>query len=192
MRRPPSSLPAFLLVAALLALGVPAAATTMSKVLTDEELVAQAGYVLVGKINRVTSDWNAQHTQIFTYVDVHVERVLKGDLRSSDIQLRTLGGVGSDGIGMYIADMPEFRPNEEALLFLTSNPQELFPIVALNQGKIEVRTDGRTGEKLVPSRGASLESFAGRLSRIAEVQRADQLDPSGAGMNVAQPKEARP
>ena len=193
--RGPRSLgsPGLWLVAAAGALALaatPVRATSLTHSFTDEELVNQAGYVLVGKVDRVTASWNAAHTQIFSYVDERVGQVLKGDIRSQTIRLRTLGGV-ADGIGMYIPDAPVFLPGEEAVLFLTNNPQELFPFVAFDQGVLPIRADARTGERAVIGRGVGLDGY---VTRVRDIARSLDLQSAGTArmQGAVPPKEATP
>jgi hypothetical protein len=178
-------------VGALALAATPVHATSLTHSFTDEELVDQAGFVLVGTVDRVTASWNPAHTQIYSYVDVRVGQVLKGEIQSRSIRLRTLGGV-ADGIGMYIPDAPVFLPGEEAVLFLTHNPQEMFPFVAFNQGVLPVRADARTGERSVIGRGIGLDGYVTRVRGIA--RSLELASPAGTGrmQGAVQPKEATP
>jgi hypothetical protein len=177
-----------LLVALLVVVG---SATAPAKTLSDEELVDEAGFVVVGTVTNVEGRWSDDGTQIFTFVDVDVEETLKGRLDGSKIRLRLLGGE-ADGIGMALADAPHFAAKEEVLLFLTENPQSLFPIVGNDQGKLELTREPATGGRMVPRRAARLDDFADRIRGIARTQAARQRPPRGRRPAPMQPKRVQP
>ncbi len=158
--------------------------------LTDEQMVERAGLVVVGRVLRVTSDWNADRTQIYSFVDVAVDQTLKGALNQKTLRLRVLGGA-VDEIGLFVPETPQFTPKEEMVLFLERNPQTLFPVVGLERGKLTVETVSATGQKLVTERGAALEEYARRIRGIAEAQAAASAQSSLAAPTTLQPKEAR-
>ena len=168
----------------------PASGAVVGRPLTDDELVERAGLVVVGQVLRVTSEWNAARTQIFSYVDLRVDQALKGALSQRTLRLRVLGGTVGD-VGMFVPETPQFAPNEELVLFLERNPQTLFPVVGLEQGKLSVRTVPATGQKLVTERGASLDEYARRVRGIAEAQAFAAQQSNLTPPSVLQPKEAR-
>lgn len=147
----------FVLGLALLAWAVPARATEVPR-LTDEELVAASSQVLEARVESVTSAWNPARNQIFSFVDLSVGEVLKGTTPGPRLRLRLLGG-SADGITMSVIDGPTFAVGERALLCLGPNPQSLFPIVGLSQGKLTFERDPVTGVERVRGRAITRETL---------------------------------
>ena len=72
---------------------------------------------------------------------------------------------------------PEFRPGEEAVLFLTANGPSIAHVFGLNQGVFRVRIDPQTGRRIVVTppllaRGDAAE----RVTRGAPERRSLELD----------------
>ena len=61
---------------------------------------------------------------IYTYSDLRVEKLLKGDLLESEIRIVAQGGV-VDGEGVSVEDQPIFHRGERVRLYLQENNGEL-------------------------------------------------------------------
>src|ERR1051325_8801347 len=78
-----------ILLAVLFAANVSTATTAV--MLTDEDLIASSRVILIGNVQSVKAQWDANQT-INTYVKVSVTRVLKGELENQTIVFKQLGG----------------------------------------------------------------------------------------------------
>jgi len=136
---------------------------------SDEELVAEAGYVLTGTVERVEGQWSPDGGQIYSFVDIRVGEAIKGTPGTDVIRLRVLGGE-VDGFGMQVVDGPTFVPGEEAVFFLERNPQTLFPLVGLAAGKVPIVTDATTRARSVPGRAMARDAYVDRLRAIVAAQ----------------------
>ncbi len=107
---------------------------------SDEALVDKAPVILVGHIvgrlpgttDRAVTDWL-----------VGVERVLKGSTPQGAITVRVLGGETPAGDLLKIEGAPEFRDDEEVLLFLNDNRgRDPYEIFQFNQGAFHKLSQG--------------------------------------------------
>jgi hypothetical protein len=114
------------------------------------QLTAKAGAIVHGTVSDVRSDWNADRTHIFTFITVHVDRYLKGDLGPTITVMEFGGTVG--GMRQFIAGTPQFTRGEEVVLFLSLHPPMYPAVLALSQGKFSVVADRASGQRLM-SRG---------------------------------------
>ncbi len=152
-------------VCACVAVIVPASATTVIPV-TDDEMVRRASHIIEGVVKRVESKWNADKSQIHTFIDIDLVKQIKGEFAKDqvEIQLRVLGGTVGD-ITMVIVDAPSFDLNEKVLLFLRPNFDHwLFPVVGFNQGKLRIETDPKTAKEIIPERNRTKDDFIADIS----------------------------
>jgi hypothetical protein len=154
------------------------------------EIVEGSQIIVYGRVVDVTPEWSDDRRRIDTLVTVEAGTYLKGG-PGETVTFRVPGGQ----IGRYRSFMvgaPEFRPGDEAVLFLRAEGPSIARVFGLNQGVFRVRVDGQTGRRLVVlpplmarsdspeivMRGAaerqplSLDAFAGQV-RLA-------MGPSGA------------
>src|SRR5256714_7768359 len=104
-----------LLLAVLFAAQVSTATTAV--MLTDEDLIASSRVILIGDVQSVKAQWDADHQTINTYVKVNVTRLLKGQLQNQTIVFKQLGGrVGDEATVIFGA--PEYAAGQQVLLFL--------------------------------------------------------------------------
>lgn len=168
---PPRTAVAAYVVLGLAVLGhTSAGGQVLTQRLTEEELARKSGFIVDATVAAVTCSWNEDGTQIYTFVELLVTDSVKGAFQSGDVlRLRILGGI-IDDIGMQIAGAPGFQENEEALLFLGPNPETLFPVVGLWQGKFSIHADSITGERVITRTGEAVSSFLARIRAIVERQ----------------------
>ncbi len=149
----------------------PATATTVVP-MTDDDMVRHAAHIVEGVVKKVESKWNADKTQIHTFIDIGVTNQIKGKLpkAQSEIHLRVLGGTVDD-ITMAIVAAPTFAVKEEVLLFLRPNHEHwLFPIVGFNQGKLRIDTHPKTGKKLILERKVTRDAYVAGLAKTVAQQ----------------------
>lgn len=129
-----------LLCAALVWFAGAAGATTLVP-LSDPVLVDRTSVIVVARVqdrlpvvtDRPMTDWLVQ-----------VERVLKGDVLSSGLVVRVLGGKSPSGDVLTIFGAPRFRRGERVLLFLEPGGDGTWRIAQFLQGAFhEVRAGDR-------------------------------------------------
>lgn len=134
-----------LAVASLLAC---AGASATSVVPMDLEEMAKASPNIVhATVISTNSHWNEDKTVIVTDVKLRVHDALKGGA-AGEITVTQLGGV----VGALRVEVPgvaAFRPDQEAVLFLSPQKNGNHAITGFMQGQFDVLTDEKTGQKTV-------------------------------------------
>ncbi len=136
------------LVAALFVLGTAAIATTVIP-RTVEQLTASSTHVVRARAVDHHSEWNADHTRIFTYTRFLVLQSFKGDAPST-ITVKQLGG-HAGGYNMKVAGVRYWQNGEQAVLFLQSDADATFAVTGLMQG--DFRLDDNGSGEIVVSNG---------------------------------------
>lgn len=133
------------------------------------EVVAGSEIIVYGRVADVRPEWSDDRTHIDTTVTLEVGSYLKGGPGDA-VTFRVPGGQ----VGRYrnvVVGAPEFRQGEEVVLFLNASGPAVAHVFGLNQGVYRVRTDSRTGQRVVipPVLTASTDSpqavVRGDLSR---------------------------
>lgn len=121
---------------------------TVLKKMNAKELTDHSNAIVVGKVKSKRSQWGNDGTKIYTYITIGVEKCVKGNLRSSEVTVRQLGGeVG--GIGLKVVGAPEYEEGEDVLTFLEGNESNHFQCVGMAQGKYTIKTDEATKRKIL-------------------------------------------
>ena len=95
----------------------------------------KSSHVIVGSVLSVGSHWDEKAATIFTYVKVHVEERLKGDLTEDYVVIKHRGGeIGN--IGLRISGEPHFLVGERVKVFLEKDETGYFSVV----GGVEVKS----------------------------------------------------
>lgn len=124
------------LMLAVFSLVVLDAQASMIRAMDLAELTASADQVVVGDVARVSSQWDADHRNIVTTVEIKVQESWKGSPPSDGkIVVRQPGGTVGE-IEMTVIGMPHFFIGERALLFL-----QRASVVGMGQGKRPLRWD---------------------------------------------------
>ena len=139
-----------LLLAVLFAAEVGTATTAV--MLTDEDLIASSRVILIGDVQSVSAQWDADHQTISTYVKVNVVRLLKGQLQNQTVVFKQLGGhIGDEATVIFGA--PEYKAGQQALLFLDTRQDGTLRVAHLFQGNyVIVEQAGRQRVKRSVSR----------------------------------------
>ncbi len=106
------------------------------------ELVSIATVIVHGRVTGIQTQWTEGRRSVETVVTIDAGEYLKGNLGGT-IAIHVPGGQ----IGRYrtvFVGAPEFRANDEVVLFLANNR-----IVGLNQGAFRIVTDPATGRPAV-------------------------------------------
>ena len=160
-----------LALAALIALAVPARATTVVRE-GLESLAASNAAVVHGTVASIHSYWNADHSFILTDVRVRATDKLKGLFGGDDDVTFTLMGGTVGDVTVLIIGGPEIVPGSEYVFFL--NEEDLpgaraMTTRSLSQGVFEV-SRGPNGaravsqaihEPLLPDANGSIEAAGG-------------------------------
>lgn len=138
------------LFAAALAAAFPVAlSATVLVPIEFRELVTTAPIIAHGRIVDVQTAWSSGRLAVETFVTLHVDDYLKGDL-GSDITVRVPGG----RLGRYRTIMvgaPVFYRGEEVVLFLSTGAPFYPSIVGLSQGAFRIVTmPGTTARVVAP------------------------------------------
>lgn len=135
------------LVTLVLAASLSGAEATTVEPLSLDEMIQRAGFIFVGKAKASRADWNADHTQIYTYVTFEVDRFLKGGSTDREVTLRLFGGRVGD-FAALVPGTPQFAPGEDVLLFCVGQGPRTPTVLGLALGKFTIATDAR-GERIL-------------------------------------------
>lgn len=147
-------LPAFAIVALLAAGATGAGASTFLKQSVGQLIQSSQG-IVHAKVTDVHSEWNADHTYVFTYVTLEVKRALAGPKRAYET-VRVPGGTVGD-FHAVMEGAPEFRVGEEVVAFLGAWDDGITMVEGYFQGLSKVERDAAGNEML---RGGSAHGLS--------------------------------
>jgi hypothetical protein len=111
-------------------------------------MVTRADQVAVIDVVSVKSDWDANHEQILTTIDMVVVESWKGGAApGTHMTVVQPGGTVGD-LTQTVHGMTRFVPGERAVVFLAGRPEHA-AVVGMAQGKRLVRRDAGSGRMLV-------------------------------------------
>jgi hypothetical protein len=113
-------------------------ATTIIPV-SVERLTSESSHVVEAKAVSSWSQWNPQHSVIFTFTKFQVSRTLKGQAPAT-IVVKQIGG-SAEGYTQKVAGVRHWRDCEEAVLFLHPSPSGdgTLEVTGLMQGNFRIR-----------------------------------------------------
>jgi len=158
-----SFIPSFFLSALLVLMFTQTTEATSAIMLSDTELIVNSRLIVSGKVVSVSSDWDPAGTMIWTYVEIHVDRMLKGHPRETNIVLKQMGGE-VNGFGVRTFGQPEFKRGERVLLYLNSGVDGTLHSAHSFMGTFAIRSDSsgiEYVERSVNSREVELLDRAG-------------------------------
>ena len=134
-----------LLVLALLVFVVNQTAEgTTAIMMSDNELIVHSRLIVTGRVSSVTSD-SDNSGNIWTYVAISTDRVLKGVLLDRTIVLKQLGGqVGESSL--RVVGLAGFTPGERVLLYLNTSADGTLHAAHGFMGKFSVVEDAGGSE----------------------------------------------
>lgn len=154
-------------VLALCAFPLPASA--QHKHVTTDELTQQADLIVVGKVAGLKAGWNTDRSRIFTTVTLAVDQTLKGDAGGGPVTILVPGGE-VDGVGEAYSHTPQFKKDEEVVVFAKKDKQGRLRTTGGDNGKLSVRKDAATGISLVSGETA-LDEFTTKVRNAAGSQK---------------------
>ena len=122
-----------------------------NEVVVLKKLAQKADVILIGKVVKKESGWNASKTRIFTKTTIKAEEYIKGTYNENLLEVVYPGGE-IDGVGEIYTHMPKFEDNEEALIFLKKDKKKkTYKVLSGEIGKIKILTDNKSDEKITSS-----------------------------------------
>jgi hypothetical protein len=121
-----------------------AKATTLDPMSSFTSLFEKSSHVIVGNVLSVESRWDEKAATIFTYVKIHVEEHLKGNLTEDYVVIKHLGGEVGD-IGLLVSDEPHFLVGEQIKAFLKKEENGYFSVVGGVAGKASLVLPASSG-----------------------------------------------
>lgn len=147
------------LMALLAFLSLPLFGTTVTP-MSIERLTQASSHVVVGQAGDTWSEWNAQHTQIFTYTRFKVSKSLKGDAPDTFVVKQMGGRAGA--YEQKVAGVRLLREGDQAVLFVhpsqaadgtvvvTGLMQGSFRVVKSDAGETRVTNDVSGVDQFTP------------------------------------------
>lgn len=131
------------------------------------ELTIQADLIVVGNVTALRSQWDAKKSGILTLVTISNGEILKGASPGSEVTVVTPGGE-VDGIGELYSHTPQFKMEEDVVVFLKRGTNQEYIMSDGERAKFTVVKDNASGKKFIPNVGA-LETFARQIKdRVKE------------------------
>jgi len=154
---------ALLLAVAVLAAGAGADASMYLKQ-TVADLIQKSHTVVHAKVFDVRSEWNADHSYVFTYVTLEVKRTLQGQKHAYE-EVRVPGGTVGD-FHAVMEGAPEFRIGDEVVVFLGSWDDGVSMVEGYFQGVSKVARDAAGNEMLDggSAHGRSISQLARQIA----------------------------
>ena len=104
-----------------------------------EERVSEAEFAVRGYVGMTYTDWsksNSGKRRIYTFTEILVKEVLKGDVTTNSIMLRSLGGV-KDGVGAMVHGVAKFKRGEDVVVFTgRQNTDDSYSIRGMMMGRL--------------------------------------------------------
>jgi Matrixin/Putative Ig domain len=147
----PKALPGVCLLACLLCAG-PASATTVI-VPSDEELINGARAIVIAEVAAISAALDEPSSTPFTYVEMKVEEVLKGEISSRTLVLKEQGGEAG-GRGSFVYGAPQFHTGERVLVYLDAWLDGSPRVYQMFLGKFSFARDATSGATIITRRGA--------------------------------------
>lgn len=115
-------------------------ATTV-KQLSLEQMVRGSHRIILGRRVSRETYWNQNRTRIYTATRFAVTEDLKGDSRGAATVVTVGGTIGE--LTLDVPGTPQFRENEEVLLFLGAGKGDYWILMGLSQGMFRIAPDAQ-------------------------------------------------
>jgi hypothetical protein len=170
----------FILVCALacaivtLSLPVQVFSQAKGKAPGTEVLTEQSEIIVVGKVNAMKAEWNADKSRIQTQVTISVDETMKGAVEGGALTVVIPGGE-VDGVGEWYSHSVAFKADEEVVVFAAKDKTGKYRVTSGERGKFLVDRDVKTGSKIIPNVG-SLEEFTAQVKKNVKDQQSMKKD----------------
>ncbi|OFZ19901.1 MAG: hypothetical protein A2X94_14690 [Bdellovibrionales bacterium GWB1_55_8] len=114
------------------------------------ETIENAPIVIRGVVTGTYTDWSREpgDQRIFTFYDLQVSEVFKGEVSGRAVLIRELGGE-NDGIGMQVAGAAQFARGDDVVVLLGKpNPDGSHPVRGMMMGRYDILRDENDREYL--------------------------------------------
>jgi hypothetical protein len=117
-------------------------------------IVQQAGVIIRGKVLETQSQWvtDERGKHIYTFVTMHIDERLKGEVQEDQISFEVVGGTVGD-ITESVSDSPSFLKDEESVVFLQTDPRQIIREVhskyQIYDGKVYINGHELTVDKFL-------------------------------------------
>jgi len=135
--------------------------------LTLEEKTREAELIVEGKVTATRSEWNADHSRIYTHVTITVNEYLKGASSEQTVVVTHLGGEVGE-VGEIYSGAVRFEEDEEVLVFISRDQQGRYGVTGGSQGKYSVTRDESTDERMV-AKNRPLRELKQEILRIVKL-----------------------
>lgn len=113
-----------------------------------EESINEASVIVRGQVGMSYAEKSKIDSQIYTYVQLEVTEVFRGEVPSRHIVIREYGGT-ADGVSMQVSGSAPFVRGEDVVVLLSSQARdESYPLQGLMMGKLKIKHDPKWGEVL--------------------------------------------
>jgi glycine/D-amino acid oxidase-like deaminating enzyme len=142
------------LLLAALSMACPVRATTLARMSLDQ-LAQAAGAVVRARCASTSSRW--ENGAIWTFSEFEIVERFKGST-PTHIRVRLPGGrVGH--ISTRVEEAPEFRPGDDAVLFLEASGDGSYGVTAWAEGTFRIRRSSESGPELVTQDSSGVAVF---------------------------------
>jgi len=130
-----------------------------------EQKTVKADLIVIGRVIDAESKWDETRSNIYSYVSLSLEEVIKGCSLKKDITIRITGGAVGE-IAAIVQEMPSFRKGERAIVFLERDLRsDNYLVLYGRYGKYEI-SHGNT-----VSGGVPLPEFLDKIRQYIPKQR---------------------
>jgi hypothetical protein len=151
------------------------ASATKVVMLSDRNLALDSRVIVTGDVTSVMSAWDDTERVAWTYVEVQVDRILKGKLATSRVVLKQIGGTFGSG-GMRVFGQPDFSQGQQVMLYLNTAPDGSLHVAHSFMGMFRIAEDSITGRKTVTRWDASAEVEISALRTVEPITDRAPLD----------------
>ena len=153
-----------LAVAALLAAGATGAGASTFLKQSVGDLIRSSQGIVHAQVTDIHSEWNADHTFIFSYVTLEVKRALSGTKHAYET-VRVPGGV-VDGYRVVMEGAPDFKVGDNVVVFLGAWDDGALMVEGYYQGLSKVDRDAAGNEMLKggSAHGLSMAQLAKQIA----------------------------
>lgn len=145
--------------------------------------VGEAPAIVRGKIGMSYPNWVTDaegNRRIYTFTELEVIEVLKGDVPGKRVMLRALGGE-KDGVGLHVPGTAEFSRGEEVVVMVgPANADDSRDVRGMMMGKYNVERDS-AGQEYLTGPGINPGNREGVLT--AHDERGGSQDADARGQN---------
>ena len=133
-----------------------------------DQLSQEADVIVVGNVDRLTSEWDAKKSRIQTKVTIAVSDIIKGENNSHSLTVVIPGGE-VDGIGEWYSHTASFKKDENVVVFAKKDMQGMLRVASGQMGKYTIKKDETTGRRMIPNIGY-LDQFTSHIKTVLQSQ----------------------